>query len=125
MHRQLMKEMTRVANLFDLRDNTCSVEAVNNPIEKERHIELTGKQIDHVSCGMYLGDAIRQVYTIKHNTGKLPEKLSNRTDDMMECWRRRILKDMWPGINWKKDILREYFYTPEALKHEAGSKKHS
>ena len=70
-----------------------------------------------------LGDAIRQIYTIKHNTGMLPEKLTNRTDQMMECWRRRILKDMWPGINWRKDILREYFYTPEAKKQEAGSKK--
>ena len=74
---------------------------------------------------MYLGDAIRQIYTIKHNTGTLPEKLSDRTDDMMNCWRRRILKDMWPGINWKKDILKEYFYPAAPKKHEAGSKKHS
>ena len=110
MHKQLMKEMTRASPLFDLRDVTCSVKAVNNPLEKERLIELNGKQQDKVSCGMYLGDAIRQVYTIKHNTGMLPENLTNRTDQMMECWRRRILKDMWPGIRWSKDILKEYFY---------------
>ena len=110
MHRQLMKEMTNKSPEVDLRDDTCSGNAVNNPIEKERHIELTGKQTDHVNCGMYLGDAIRQIYTIKHHTGNLPEKLCDRTDDMMECWRRRILKDMWPRIDWRKDILKEYFY---------------
>ena len=125
MHKQLMKELTRGAKFFDIRDGTCSVKAVNNPLEKERLIELHGKQKDNVSCGMYLGDAIRQIYTIKHNTGMLPETLSNRTDQMMECWRRRILKDLWPGIKWSKDILREYFYKQEAKKHEAGSMKHS
>ena len=122
-----MKEMTRVTPEIDLRDDTCSGKAVNNPIEKERHIELTGKQADHVNCGMYLGDAIRQIYTIKHNTGNLPEKLCDRTDDMMECWRRRILKDMWPRIDWRKDILKEYFYfhAQEEQKQETRSKKHS
>ena len=71
-----------------------------------------------------LGDAIRQIYTIKHNTGMLPEKLSNRTDQMMECWRRRILKYIWRDINWRKDILTEKFYS-EDKKNEAGSKKHN
>ena len=43
---------------------------------------------------------------------------------MMECWRCQILKDIWRGIKWKKDILTEKFY-PDDKKKEAGSKKHS
>ena len=106
-----MRNISHSTIYTDAPDPTCSVVAMNNPNEKKRHIELTGKQEDSVSCGMYIGDAVRQIYAFKQVTGFPPNKLAGRTDALMECWRRRILKDIWKEINWSTDILTTKLYS--------------
>ena len=65
MFDHVMRNISHSTIYTDAPDPTCSVVAMNNPNEKKRHIELTGKQEDSVSCGMYIGDAVRQIYAIK------------------------------------------------------------
>ena len=110
MQDYVMRSISHSSDYTDAPDPTCSIIAVNNPNEKMRHIELTGKQEDSVSCGMHIGDAVRQIYAYKHITGYLPNMLAGRPDALMECWRRRILKDIWKEIDWSTDLLTTKLY---------------
>ena len=96
---------------LDIQDPNCGIDAIFNPNEKRRKLHITGQQKDGHSCGLHLANALRHLYTIKAKTGSFPkDETMVWPDELMTCWRRRVLKDIWPTINWETDLLKDKFY---------------
>ena len=94
-------------------DPLCKdIQASHNPLELDRELHLHQKQDSSTpQCGLYVLDAIVQLYTNTPN-GSMLTSLRSRTCEQMQAWRQRLLKDIWDQVKWDVDLMKT---TPEDI----------
>ena len=82
------------------------IQASHNPLELERELHLHQKQTaDTPQCGLYVLDAIVQLYTNRPG-GHMLTNLRSCTCEQMQAWRQRLLKDIWDQVKWDVDLMK-------------------
>ena len=95
----------RQPDIICSKDPSCAeLPAHHNTLEIRRTIQLNQKQKDGPQCGLYVLDALVQLYTIRPD-GQLLTKLHGRSCRQMQDWRMRLLRDIWDFVDWEKDVM--------------------